>query len=184
MNFNKHFNLVGRHAFLSPSQYHWIRYDDEKLDARFLTNLAAQRGTDLHALAHEAIRLGVKLQGRGTLAKYVNECIGHRMTPEQVLYYSDNCFGTADAIDFRNFLLRIFDLKNGETPAKVDQLLVYAAIFCLEYGFKPFDIQYDLRIYQLDEVVPYEVDPKDIAYIMDRIIAFDKRINQLKEAVL
>ena len=111
MIFNKHLNLIGQHAFLSASQYAWIRYDDEKLIERFASSMAAKRGTEMHALAHDAIRLGVKLQGKTTIAKYVNDAIGYRMTPEQVLYYSDNCFGTADAIVFRRNKLRVFDLK-------------------------------------------------------------------------
>ncbi len=181
MNFNKHFHLEGRHAFLSPSQYHWIRYSDEKLDDRFIKSVAARRGTELHQLAHDLIRLGVKLAGtKKTLNAYVNDAIGYRMSPEQILYYSDNCFGTADALSFKNNLLRIFDLKNGVIKSSVDQLLVYAALFCLEYGFKSFEIEYDLRIYQNDEVLQFQVDPVDIAQIMAKIIAFDKRINEMR----
>lgn len=180
MHFNKHFKLEGRHAFLSPSQYHWIRYSDEKFEERVLTSMAAQRGTELHQLASELIRLGVKLPSTGaTLNRYVNDALGYRMTPEQVLYYSDVCFGTADAIGFRRNTLRIFDLKTGVSKASVDQLLVYAALFCHEYKFKPFDIKYDLRIYQSDEVQVFEVDPEDIVHIMDRIVTFDRRYTEL-----
>ena len=181
VNFNKHFNLEGRHAFLSPSGYHWIRYDDAKLEERFFNSLVAKRGTELHKLAHDLIRLGVKLPGsKKTMNQYVNDAIGYRMTPEQSLYYSDNCFGTTDAIAFRKNMLRIFDLKTGETKSSIDQLQVYAALFCLEYKFKPFDIKYDLRIYQLDEVQMFDVDPVDIAYIMDRIQTFDRMINEMR----
>lgn len=184
MRWNDHFRLEGKHAFLSPSQYHWIRYDDEKLDDRFMNHMASMIGTRKHALASEAIRLGIRLSGnKSTMAKYVNECIGFRMVPEQTLYYSDNCFGTADAIGFnaKHMKLLIFDLKTGETPAKVDQLLVYAALFCLEYGFSPFDLTYDLRIYQLDTVIEYEVDSQEVKDIMDKIVIFDKRITYLRE---
>lgn len=182
MLFNPHSNLAGQHAFLSASKYHWIRYDEEKLDRVYLLALAAQKGTELHAFAHNAIRLGVKLQSsRKTLNLYVNDAIGYRMTPEQILYYSDNCFGTADAISFRRGLLRIHDLKTGVTPASVHQLEVYAALFCLEYRYKPTEIQIELRIYQNDEAQIYEADPDVITHIMDRIVTFDKRIEAIKK---
>lgn len=181
MNFNKHFNLEGRHAFLSPSQYHWINYDDEKLAKRFVTAVAARKGTEFHKLAHDLIRLGVKLPGsKKTFNLYVNDAIMYRMTPEQTLFFSDNCFGTADAICFRRNILRIFDLKTGESSASVNQLLIYAALFCLEYEFKPFEIQYDLRIYQMDEVQVFEVDPDEVAHIMDKIRTFDRLINEMR----
>lgn len=186
MDFIKHYDLAGKHATLSPSQYHWIRYSDEKLRERIFTMEASKRGTDLHALASECIRLGVKLpNNKKTLNAYVNDAISYRMKPEQVLYATPHCFGTADAVGFdtRQNMLRIFDLKTGETVAKVDQLEVYAAIFCLEYGFKPFAINYDLRIYQLDEVAMFDVDPDSIAHIIDRIITFSKAIDKIREEV-
>jgi hypothetical protein len=143
--------------------------------------MAAQRGTDLHAFAHEAIRLGVKLpSNKQTISLYVNDAIGYRMTPEQILYYSPNAFGTADTITFRRNKLRIHDLKTGLHPCSVHQLEVYAALFCLEYGFKPFDIEIELRIYQANEAQIFEADPDVITHIMDKITSFDKRINQLR----
>jgi hypothetical protein len=36
---------------------------------------------------------------------YVNDAIGYQMTPEQPIYYSENCVGTADAISFKNDFL-------------------------------------------------------------------------------
>ena len=74
--------------------------------------------------------------------------IGFKLTPEQVLYYSSNCFGTADAISFKDKFLRIHDLKTGVIPAHVEQLEIYAALFCLEYKVKPQDIGMELRLYQ------------------------------------
>ena len=112
---------------------------------------------------------------------YVNDAIGYKMTPEQVLYFSDNCFGTADAIAFKNNILRIHDLKTGEVPAHMEQLEVYAALFCLEYHVQPSKIDMELRIYQNDEIVVHEPTVEDIAPIIDKIITFDKRLNQLKE---
>ena len=100
------------------------------------------------------------------------------MASEQPLYYSINCFGTADAISFRNGLLRIFDLKTGTTKVSMMQLKVYAALFCLEYDERPAMLEYDLRIYQNDSVISEEIDPTEIAHIMDRIVTFDKYISE------
>lgn len=186
MLFNDHSRLTGKHAFLSASKYHWINYDEDKLSRVFTARMASQRGTDLHAFALDAIRLGVKLpKSAKTLHLYVNDAIGYRMTPEQILFYSDNAFGTCDTISFRKNKLRIHDLKTGLHPCSVHQLEVYAALFCLEYQFKPFDIEIELRIYQNDEVQIYEGDPDVITHIMDKIVTFDKRLNELRlEAML
>lgn len=182
MIFEKHSELEGQHAFLSPSNYHWINYTDERLVERYHTMRASVRGSKLHDFACEAIKLGIRLPANGeTLSAYVNDAIKYKMEPEQVLYFSDNCFGTADAISFRRNKLRIHDLKTGVTPTSERQLEVYAAIFCLEYGYRPFDINIELRIYQSDEVRVYEADPDNIAHIMDRIVTFDKRIRELRE---
>ena len=184
MIFQKHLNLAGRHSLLSPSKHHWTNYDEEKMERVFFSAMAAQRGSELHALAHELIRLGVKLpRGPKTMNLYVNDAIGFRMTPEQPLYYSENCFGTVDAISFRRNELRISDLKTGVTPTSEKQLEVYAALFCLEYRMKPFEIETELRIYQSDEVRIYEADPDVITHIMSTIITFDKRISALRVEV-
>jgi hypothetical protein len=151
------------------------------LDRVFFARAAAARGSALHALAHQCILLGVKLpETTQTLNQYVNDAIGFRMTPEQVLYYSDNCYGHCDCISFRNNTLRISDLKTGVSPASVKQLEVYAALFCLEYKFKPFNIAIELRIYQNDAVELYIPDPDDIFHIMDKIVTFSRRIDQLR----
>lgn len=182
MNFNKHYDLVGKHAFLGASKYHWINYDEEKLISAFQNQLAVQRGTELHDFAKRAIELGIKLpKSQKTLNMYVNDAIGFKMTPEQPLYFSENCFGTADAISFKNGFLRIHDLKSGVTPAHMEQLMIYASLFCLEYDMSPFDIEIELRIYQSDEVFVENPDPKDIRLIMDKIIYFDDRISKIKE---
>lgn len=181
MNFKKHSDLEGRHAFLSASKYHWINYDEEKLSDTYLKYLATQRGTELHAFACQCIRLGVKLpRTRKTLNMYVNDAIGYKMTPEQPLYYSENCFGTADAISFNKNLLRIHDLKTGVSPTSMHQLEIYAALFCLEYRKQPQDIDMELRIYQSGEVYVHEPPSDDILEIMDKIILFDKRIDEIE----
>lgn len=181
MNFNKHFDLSGQHAFLGASKYHWINYDEDKLIETYSRYTATQKGTVLHDFAAQAITLGQKLpKSKKTLNAYVNDAIGYKMTPEQVLYYSPNCFGTADTISFRNGLLRIHDLKTGVIPAHMEQLLVYAALFCLEYRMKPAEIEMELRIYQNDEVLVHNPEVDEIAPIMDKIITFDKLINRIR----
>ena len=181
MNFKRHSDLEGRHAFLSASKYHWINYDEEKLSDTYLKYLATQRGTELHAFACQCIRLGVKLpRTRKTLNMYVNDAIGYKMTPEQPLYYSENCFGTADTISFNKNLLRIHDLKTGVSLTSMHQLEIYAALFCLEYRKQPQDIDMELRIYQSGEVYVHEPSSDDILEIMDKIILFDKRIDEIE----
>lgn len=181
MNFNKHLNLVGEHAFLGASKYHWISYDEGKLVEAYTRYTAKQKGTVLHDFAAQCIALGQKLpKSRKTLNMYVNDAIGYRMTPEQILYYSENCFGTADAISFRNGLLRIHDLKTGIVPAHMEQLLVYSALFCLEYRVKPAEIEFELRLYQNDEVLIHSPEVDEIAPIIDKIITFDKLITKIK----
>lgn len=182
MNFLKHSNLEGQHAFLGASKYHWINYDENKVAESYSKFLATQRGTILHDFAAQCIRLGQKLpKSRKTLNMYVNDAIGYKMTPEQVLYYSDNCFGTADTICFKNNLLRVHDLKTGTIPAHMEQLEIYAALFCLEYKIKPGDIDMELRLYQSDEVLYHKPTVEDIVPIMDKIITFDKIINRIRE---
>lgn len=181
MNFNKHYNLEGQHAFLSASKYHWVNYDDEKLASAFSKYLAAQHGTRLHEFAREAIELGIKLpKTKKTLNMYVNDAIGFKMDTEVVLYYSDNCFGTADSISFKQKFLRIHDLKNGVTVASMTQLVIYAALFCLEYGYSPNDFETELRIYQNDDVVIHHPEPEEILYVMEKIITADKQIELIK----
>ena len=181
MNFNQHYNLTGKHAFLGASKYHWINYDSDKLVESYSRFLSVQRGTVLHNFAAQCITLGQKLpRSHKTLNMYVNDAIGFKMAPEQVLYYSDNCFGTADAISFRKGELRIHDLKTGVIPAHMEQLEIYAALFCLEYGKRPSDISIELRIYQNDEILIHNPEVDEIVPIMDKIISFDKLLTKIK----
>ena len=180
MIFNKHSSLEGLHAFLSASKYHWINYSEDKLAQTFLNMQAFKRGTELHELASRLINLGVKLpRTEKTLNMYVNDAIGFRMTPEQVLFYSEYCFGTADAISFRNNKLRIHDLKTGKSRVSMKQLLIYAALFCLEYRVRPGEIEIELRIYKEDEIEVYVPEVEEVAYIMDKIVSFNKYLKDL-----
>lgn len=181
MNFSKHSELEGQHAFLGASKYHWINYDEEKLAQSFLNHLATLRGTETHDFAALCIRRRQKLPKSDiTLNMYVNDAIGYGMTPEQPLFYSRNCFGTADSISFKKNLLRIHDLKTGVTKADMRQLMIYAALFCLEYKVKPGDIAIELRIYQYDDVDIYQPTTDEIAHIMSKIVTFDQIMERIR----
>jgi hypothetical protein len=181
MIWNSHSQLAGQHAFLSASKYHWINYDGSKLAEAFTNSQAAKRGTELHALAHELIRLGVKLpKTNKTLNAFVNDAIGFRMRPEQTLFYSPNCYGTPDAICYGKSLLRIHDLKTGAIPGSMHQLEIYAALYCLEYACKPGEIEIELRLYQSDQIHISQNPVDEVAHIMSKIVVFDDLIEQMK----
>lgn len=181
MNFVKHSALEGLHAPFSASNSSWLRYDDDKALAVYQNKKAAERGTRLHAWAKETIDLGIRQpRSKKTLYSYVNDAIGFRMSTEVVLFYSERFFGTADSICFRNNILRIHDLKTGVTPVHMEQLEVYAALFCLEYKIKPADIEMELRIYQNDEILYHKPTAEDILPIMDKIVHLNKLLEQME----
>lgn len=188
MRWNKHSSLIGAHALLGASKHSWLGYDEEKLTEYYFNYLATERGTKLHAIAAELIENRIKLPPtNATLNKYVNDAIGFRMKPEQLLYYSDNCFGTADTIAYseEDRFLRIHDLKTGSTPVtnknkELPQLEIYAALFFLEYDLDVGDTEIELRVYQNDDIIIETPGVEQIAPIMDKIIAFDKIIETIK----
>lgn len=180
MQFYDHYNLAGKHAFLGASKSSWLRYDEAKLRETYRKAQAAALGTRLHELAAEHIQLGLPFGEpderdplMSTVAKFVNDAISYKMSPETVLYYSEYAFGTADAISFDedSEFLRIHDLKTGVGPTKFEQLEIYAALFCLEYGVQP-TIQMQLRIYQHGEPRTHIPESDDIRDIMGRIVHF------------
>lgn len=183
MEWHSHPRLEGSHAILSPSNYHWLNDSEEKLLARLANAEAAARGTRLHDLAARNIADGITLAMDGrypVIARYVNDAIKYEMVPEQMLMYSMYCYGTTDAISFDagEMFLRIHDLKTGVSKASFDQLYVYAGLFCLEYDFKPFEIQGQLRIYQHEEPEYCDVDQGYLAWVYDRI----RTINAIVES--
>ena len=210
MNFNKHFDKEGKHAILSASSWRWLNDDRESLIKRLTSSYSQTIGTILHDIARKHIQYRIKLNKYDkkniileflengipavvvdsididsifeNLMAYVNDGIGFKMHPEIVLYFSENFFGTADAISFNENerVLRIHDYKSGEIKASMRQLEVYVALFCLEYGVDPEKIEIELRIYQSDEVVKHSPDRNDIRMIMDKIVTFDKEIEKLK----
>ena len=175
MMFNRHTSLEGAHAPFSPSQPSWLRYDDNKALDVYSNKKAAEMGTRYHAWAKETIDLGMKQpRSKKTIYAYINDAIGFKMDTEVILYYSDRFFGTADSISFRNGMLRIHDLKTGKTTVHMEQLEIYAALFCLEYKVKPSDIDMELRIYQNDEIIVHKPTADDILPIMDKIVHLNK----------
>lgn len=184
MIFTKHSNLEGLHAPFSASKSSWLRYDDDKVIDVYRNKKANEMGTILHEWAKTTIDLGIKQpRSKKTLYSYVNDAIGFKMSTEVVLFYSERFFGTADAICFRDGMLRIHDLKTGKTKVKMEQLEIYAALFCLEYKIKPGEIDMELRIYQNDEILYHNPTAEDILPIMDRIVQIDKLLQRIdKEA--
>ena len=188
MRWNRHSRLAGAHAFLGASKHSWLSYDEDKLTETYYSYLATARGTKLHAIAAELIENRIKLPPTtATLNRYVNDAIGFRMKPEQLLYYSDNCFGTADTISYSETdrFLRIHDLKTGTTPVSdkygnLPQLEIYAALFFLEYDLDLNETDIELRVYQNDDILIENPGIEQIAPIMDKIIAFDKLIESIK----
>lgn len=215
MNFNDHSNLRGRHAPFSPSAYYWLQDTEEEALNRYCSSYASTVGTILHELAKEYIdcsykmtrfdkkQIPMRLLIRGVppvvverlsieaifenLMNYINDAVEYRMKAEVPLYYSDNVFGTADTICFdeRERMLRIHDLKNGVTPAKIDQLMIYNALFCLEYGhilkFRPEDITSELRIYQGGEIVYCNPKPDDVIMVMEQIKRIDDAMTRAEQ---
>ena len=192
MKWKERSNLVGQHAFLSPSNTHWVNYSEDKLVTVYENRvMAVERGTKLHEYARSAIELNRKQpKTKDTVCMYINDAIGYRMRPEQPLYYSSVCFGTCDAISFdkRKRLLRIHDLKTGSTPAHMDQLLTYAALFFLDYqndikiedNLNVSDIDVELRIYQNCEIITCNPTTEDILTRMDLIVKFTQILERRK----
>lgn len=143
---------------------------------------AKEFGTRLHEWAAETIQLGIKLpKSKKTLNMYVNDAIGFGMTPEVVLYYSPYFYGTADTICYneKTKVLIIHDLKSGIIPAHMEQLIVYAALFCLEYNVDPRTLtKIELAIYQCDDIISYNPEPDEILDVMNTIIHFDKVLRE------
>ena len=181
MKWNDHSALRGLHAFLSPSKYHWVNYSPDKLKTAYINHLKSSVGTQLHSLAENCIRLKVRLPNTSTsLNMFVNDAIGFRMSPETIVYYSPNAFGSVDAICFVDDILRIHDLKTGVSPGHFAQLEIYAAIFYLEYNVNPNQMETLLRIYQGDEVREWSPESENILRIMGTITEYDRLIDEVR----
>lgn len=189
MNWKDYSGLSNTHAFLSPSRYYWINYDDEKLLEAFRNHKRAALGTRLHKLAAELITLArIQPQNAESFNMFVNDGIGFGMTPEVLLYYSPRCYGTADAISFKDKVLRIHDLKTGDSqvpPGATKQVLIYAALFCLDYEISPLDLKsIILRIYQNGDVLEMLPEREKLLEMTRRIIEADKLLKEAEDLVV
>lgn len=196
MQWNDHHQLEGKHAFLGASNFHWTNWNDETFENRYYGQFSTVIGTAIHALAHDCIVSRTKLTKHDThliditlyhayvpkdaydpnlilnnLIPFVNDALGFHMSSEILLYYNAYCFGTCDTISFdeKNKLLRIHDLKTGTTPTHIEQLLIYAALFCLEYHKNPHQFNTELRIYQNFDILIANPTPEEIDHYMDLI---------------
>ena len=114
-----------------------------------------------------------------TVYFYISECVNFRMMPERHLFYSYNFFGTADAVSFdpESHILRISDLKTGDTPGRIEQLYIYAAYACMQLELKPDDITIELRIYQSGDILLEVADKKKVIFVMEKVKRFDDIVN-------
>jgi hypothetical protein len=148
----------------------------------FTNYRAAQRGTELHALAALLIEKNIKVAEKPVAFNmFINDAIAFKMKPEQLLYFSEYAFGTADAIIYRPPILRIHDLKTGVSKPSIKQLEIYAALFCLEYEPNLTDLEFHLRIYQNDSVLEHFSEIDDIVHIMNKIRNFTKLLNEVSK---
>lgn len=171
------------HRFASANIKAYESYDEEKLDdihkgfrnfvrGRYLGLDDTSKTGPLAFTILDNMRY-VPEESWVSVAQFINDGCQYKMNSEQPLWYSDNAFGTTDAISFYRNKLRIHDLKTGDNPAKMLQLELYAALFCLEYRKQPEQIKMELAIYQFGEITRQVPDPKDIRDLMDLIIEDD-----------
>lgn len=203
----------GEHALFSPSQMSWVndQSDNDILD-RYNRGLAKDIGTIVHSIAKKCIQSNTKFSRSAAkslitmelvsngiprsafdaeslatnFVNYVVDAIGFSMIPEKELYFSEWCYGTADAImvDTTRKILRIHDLKTGMIPAKFLQLEIYTALFFLDMGafsFTPEEYNVELRIYQGGEIAEEYPTAEVIVPIMDSIKWHSEVMNKLKE---
>lgn len=206
MIFNKHPELDNKHAFMGASKSSWLTKDPDGFREAYLNSFAQAKGTAVHALAHDCIvshttltladthlvdicmyKAFIPVQAYSssnillTLVPFVNDAIGFHMLSEVHLFYNWYCYGTTDAIlfDDHSKQLRIHDLKTGTLPAHMEQLVIYAALFCLEYHKDPKDFTTLLQIYQEGNIVKYSPNCKEIKTVMNTIERNTKIIDDL-----
>lgn len=206
MKWNDHSKLDGTHALFSPSRLGWENYDIERMQEFYYNSFATQIGDVLHKQAERRIAKKLRLHAGEknsirlalyddpsipdsvidildfepifrNLMSYVNDAIAFRMDPEVILFNNSLCYGKVDAISFNDNFLRIHDLKTGVTPAHMEQLLKYAALFCLEYNVRPYDIHSELRIYQLNDIIVHNPDARELQDYCEIILDTNKVSN-------
>ena len=181
MSWGRYSKLKGQHALLSPSNYHWINYDKEKLLKVLYNQKMKERGTKLHEFASEAINLKRYQAGNDNVSQFVNDCIDMKMHSEEVVYATEYAFGTADAINEVNDVIYIFDLKTGEHKAKFTQLYLYAAFYCIMNDINPISKKYVFRIYQYEEYEQLEGDPLEVKRLMELTIEDSDVVKAIEE---
>lgn len=204
MYWNDHKEFEGLHAFLGASQYHWMKWTDDILKQRYINSFSTDIGTIIHELASKCIKRKVKLTDEDTnliymtlkdnhipdnvcnikkildnVKNFINDSIDNNMSSEVILFYSDLAFGTTDAINFNGKKLLIFDLKTGVIQARFEQLLIYSALFCLEYDIIPTTISFELRIYQSGDVIQFEPKGEEIQWYMDTIVTTEQKLRDI-----
>ena len=185
-------SVSGQHAFLSPSSYHWFKDTEDELRSRYFSKQQTVRGVREHAFAAEAIELKLpQLDNGSTLNLYINDAIGFRMEAEVPLFYTEDCFGTADALSCREehwpdgifMTLRVSDLKTGITPADMLQIDIYVAIFFLAYGkmFRPDQTRVVQRIYQNNQIFEHIPHHTEILTNMSRVRDAARQVAYFRE---
>lgn len=170
------YTSIPKHAFLSPSSNTWLRYDEDRLLKSYRSAEQKELGTRLHAFAEEAINLQIRQANtKNALNMFINHAIEFKMDTEVPLVYSKYCFGTADALRFNKRLLRVHDYKSGKREAHFDQLRIYAALYCLQEGINPADIDIQLRIYQYDGF-KIETPPANVIQEIMEIIIWQSQV--------
>lgn len=210
MQWKNHLEVSREHSLLSPSQPSFLNLDDEGLLNRYMKSYATEAGTILHKYAEDLIRTRFKLENNRTekkhvqfelarhyipnsvididavfpvLRAYVNDGIGFAMIPEKKLVCDPVIlFGTADTICFRDNHLRIHDLKTGTSKVKMEQLLIYAALFCIDYEVNPDEIDIDLRIYQTgqEDVICYKPTKEEMHELIHKLLYDVEYIKQIR----
>lgn len=186
----------GTHAKLNASNSSWRRYKtEEQFYNKYVADYAQDLGTAVHNLSEDLINFKIKVNKNDkhllmyaiakagipknaydldfifpTFAMYVNDAIGYRMTAEKVIGYSEVAYGTSDAISLKDGLLRIHDLKTGHSPAHMDQLITYAAFYCLNNDIKPESIKFELTLYQAGDKLTYIPTSEEVAEAMQETV--------------
>lgn len=211
MNYTRHSELEGKHAFLGASKSGWLRKSPDELFRAYARTYITTIGTAIHDIARKHIKhsFPVTLDDKNSVLLslvedykiplqiidaavdfasvfdnfmiYVNDCIDYDMVPEQILYYSYNCFATTDAINrlddiMENSIVRVSDLKTGTTPVHKEQIFVYMSLVCLEYNLRPGELEFVGKIFQNGEIQEYNPTGVEIAEIMDTIVMADNII--------
>lgn len=113
---------------------------------------------------------------------FVCDSIGFRMESEQKLSVSKVIEGTADAVRFypKDNLLRISDLKTGSRPAKIEQVFIYAALYCYENRLDPLKTNFEARIYQNGEIYIEQPTGEEIKSLLNTILHINEVVSKFE----